>query len=421
MNSRIGIEEKALPDGWRMSSLADACTVITSPVDKKTVEGELPVKLCNYTDVYYNNSIDSRIDFMTATAKPKEVEKFSIVKDDVIITKDSETPDDIGVPSHVKETINNLLCGYHLTILRPKKKVSGKYVCYALTSRRVRHDFYRFANGITRFGLTNESYQKIRVPIPSFPEQKAIASLLETWDTAIEKTEALIAAKEKRFKWSLKTLISDQQDNPKWRRVKLGEIGAISSAGVDKKIIEGQRPVRLVNYLDVLNKDFLSSDGLNHWVSAPDRKIVQCSVKKGDVFFTPSSEIQGDIAHSAVALEDIDKAVYSYHVVRFRPKENWDLLFRGYVFKSSHFYHQAYRLCEGSGQRYVISQTYFRNMTICFPHEREQHRIGQILHTAQKEIELIQAIVEQYRTQKRGLMQKLLTGNWRVNDASQNI
>ena len=66
-----------------------------------------------------------------------------------------------------------------------------------------------------------------RIPVALFPtlnEQKAIASLLEKWDTAIEKTEALIEAKEKRFKWLLKTLISDQQDNPEWRQVKLGEI-----------------------------------------------------------------------------------------------------------------------------------------------------------------------------------------------------
>ena len=62
----------------------------------------------------------------------------------------------------------------------------------------------------------------------SYPEeQKAIASLLEKWDTAIEKTEAkrLIEAKGegliRRFKWLLKTLISDQQDNPEWQRFAL--------------------------------------------------------------------------------------------------------------------------------------------------------------------------------------------------------
>ena len=212
----------------------------------------------------------------------------------------------------------------------------------------------------------------------------------------------------------MKRLISDQQNNPEWRKVKLNDVGLVSSAGVDKKTVEGENPVRLVNYLDVLRKDFISSDDIDHWVTAPDRKVTQCDVRKGDIFFTPSSEIHGDIAHSAVAVEDIDKAVHSYHIVRFRLNENWDIVFRAYAFKSSYFYKQAYRMCEGSGQRYVISQDDFRNMTICIPNLEEQRKIAQTLRTAQKEIGLLEQITEQYRTQKRGLMQKLLTGEWRI-------
>ena len=263
--------------------------------------------------------------------------------------------------------------------------------------------------------INSSDIRKFKISIPPLPQQKTIASLLEKWDTAIEKTEALIAAKEKQFRWLLKTLISDQQDNPEWREVRLGEIGEISSAGVDKKIMEGQVSVRLVNYLDALRRDFIFSNELDHWVTAPKRKAIQCDVKKGDVFFTPSSEIQGDIAHSAVAVEDIDKAVYSYHIIRFRLKQDWDIKFRAYAFKSSHFYKQAYRLCEGSGQRYVISQNYFRNMTIFFPDLKTQRKIGQTLSVAQDKITLLKQLAEQYRTQKRGLMQKLLTGEWRVH------
>ena len=176
---------------WREVRLGEICKVITSPVDKKTIDGEVPVKLCNYTDVYYNNTIDTTIDFMSATARIQEIEKFSILEDDVIITKDSETPDDIGVPSYVKQTIKNLLCGYHLTILRPQANATGKYICYALMSPRAKHNFYKYANGITRFGLTAESYQKIKILVPSVKEQKFIASLLEKQDTAIEKSKAL--------------------------------------------------------------------------------------------------------------------------------------------------------------------------------------------------------------------------------------
>lgn len=178
----------------RKVTLEDACKIIVSPVDKKTVNGELPIKLCNYTDVYYNDTIGSEIDFMAATAKPLEIEKFSIIEGDVIITKDSETPADIGIPAYVKESIDNLLCGYHLAILRPKKHTIGEYVCYALISPRVKYDFYRFANGITRFGLTTESYQKIKISLPLLSEQKRIVLLL---DTARKEVEALKKLTEK--------------------------------------------------------------------------------------------------------------------------------------------------------------------------------------------------------------------------------
>ena len=176
---------------WRKVKLVDACDVIVSSVDKKTFDEELPVKLCNYTDVYYNSTIDSRIDFMAATAKALEIEKFSICEGDVIITKDSETPDDIGVPAYVEETINNLLCGYHLTILRPQKQMIGKYLYYALTSPRSKYDFYRFANGITRFGLTSESYQKIEIVLPLLHEQIQIVNILDTAQKEIEALEQL--------------------------------------------------------------------------------------------------------------------------------------------------------------------------------------------------------------------------------------
>ena len=202
---------------WRKVTLEDACEVIVSPVDKKTIDGELPVKLCNYTDVYYNNSICSEIDFMAATAKPSEIEKFSIIKDDVIITKDSETPDDIGVPAYVKETIDGLLCGYHLAILRPKKQVMGKYVCYALISPRVKYDFYRFANGITRFGLTTESYQKIKISFPLPSEQKRIVNLLDIANKEVEVLKQLAEQYRTQKRGLMQKLLTG-----KWR-IRLGD------------------------------------------------------------------------------------------------------------------------------------------------------------------------------------------------------
>ena len=64
-----------LPDGWRMVRLGDVANVNFSGVDKKLVAGEIPVRLCNYTDVFYNRRITPDMEFMIATASEAECKR----------------------------------------------------------------------------------------------------------------------------------------------------------------------------------------------------------------------------------------------------------------------------------------------------------------------------------------------------------
>ena len=103
-----------VPEGWQLVRLGDVSEVTFSSVDKRPVEGEYPVRLCNYTDVFYQREIRRDMDFMSATASEVECQRWSLKKGDVLFTKDSETPDEIGIPSYVTEDMPNVLCGYHL-------------------------------------------------------------------------------------------------------------------------------------------------------------------------------------------------------------------------------------------------------------------------------------------------------------------
>ena len=398
---RKEVKQKALPTGWREVKLGEVCNVITSPVDKKTVDGELPIKLCNYTDVYYNNTIDSKIDFMTATANHREIEKFSLVKGDVIITKDSETPDDIGVPAYVKETIDNLLCGYHLTILRPKKQTIGKYICYALTSPRVKNNLYRFANGITRFGLTTESYQKIKIPFPSLSEQKAIASLLETWDKAIEKTEALIAAKEKRSKW-LVTLLINKASHPK-----------INVSYFTKDVSKRNHDSLIKRVLSVTNHSgfVLPEERFERRIASTDLSNYKI-VSKGQYAYNPARINVGSIAR----LDYWDIGVLSPMYVVFgldEQKVNSDYFLHCL---SSNYVKQRIKNSVQGSVRKTVSFSDLGTIPIPFHSMEIQVHIAKVLNTAKNEIILLQRLAQNYRTQKRGLMQKLITGKWRVNE-----
>ena len=140
----------------------------------------------------------------------------------------------------------------------------------------------------------------------------------------------------------------------------------------------------------------------------------RCAVQKGDVFFTPSSETRDDIGISAVAMEDIPDAAYSYHVVRLRLFQNWDLRFRAYAFKTKAFFDQAETLCDGSGTRYVISLDKFRSIMVSVPSIEEQTAIATVLSDMDAEIEIIEAKLAKSRQIKQGMMQELLTGKTRL-------
>jgi len=143
-----------IPKHWNVRKLKYVASTKFSNVDKHIVDGELPVRLCNYTDVYYNDYITEDLDFMKATAKPIEIKKYVLKKGDVIITKDSETWDDIAVPAYVSMDFNDVLCGYHLAQIRPNTKiVDGKYLYRSFSVRGINDQFRIEATGVTRYGL----------------------------------------------------------------------------------------------------------------------------------------------------------------------------------------------------------------------------------------------------------------------------
>lgn len=186
-----------IPEEWEVVRLAKVSEIRFSNVDKKSYPSEIPVHLCNYLDVYNNEYIDEKIDFMEATATTAEIEKFSLNKGDVIITKDSETADDIAVPSVVIEELNNVLCGYHLALLQPNaEKVDSIFLSKLLSSTPINNQFVRLAQGLTRFGLNVSSIQNAIIPLPSLDEQHQIAQILSEVDTKIETEKAFKAELE---------------------------------------------------------------------------------------------------------------------------------------------------------------------------------------------------------------------------------
>lgn len=166
-----------------------------SNVDKIPADDELPVRLCNYTDVYNNEFITPEMEFMRSTATPDEIKKFGLRVGDVAITKDSESWDDIGIPALIVRTADDLVCGYHLALLRPNAdKFDGRFLFRCLQAKAIRVQLELAANGITRFGIPKDEIGKLTLPLPSLMEQRAIAEFL---DRETGRLDALVAEKER--------------------------------------------------------------------------------------------------------------------------------------------------------------------------------------------------------------------------------
>ncbi|MCW4000582.1 MAG: restriction endonuclease subunit S [Candidatus Bathyarchaeota archaeon] len=176
-----------IPQEWHVKRLKHISNVRISNVDKKIRDNEPEVLLCNYNDVYKHEHITSKLKFMKATASLGQINKLRLRKDDVIITKDSEEPDDIAVPALVTEDLREVVCGYHLALVRPdQKQITGDYLFRSFQSKKINDQFTIEANGVTRFGISTYPILNAFFLVPSKDEQRNIMRFLDLQTTKID-------------------------------------------------------------------------------------------------------------------------------------------------------------------------------------------------------------------------------------------
>ena len=203
--------------------LGDIAKIEISGVDKKTVDGETPVRLCNFVDVYRNWAITKKLSegFMIASAKETEIAKYSIHKGQVAITKDSETRDDIGIPAYIADDFDDVLLGYHCALITPNEDIlDGKYLNAFMHTRYIQKYFENNASGSgQRYTLSNETIFQIPILLPSLEVQKAIGNLLSNIDRKIELNRQINDNLEKMAKqlydyWFVQFDFPDENGRP---------------------------------------------------------------------------------------------------------------------------------------------------------------------------------------------------------------
>lgn len=330
----------------------------------------------------------------TRTKLTKEGANFTrlIPPATLIITNSGAT---LGVPKITRE-----LSGANdgIAVFLNLKDVSKEYLFYILESKT---EYFRneLAPGVGQPNLNTELLGDVAIPIPSPGEQKRIAGALSTWDTAIQKTEQLNAAKERYYTHELSRLIS-RGHHPR------SHVGSFAY-----EVSERNRGGNAARVLSVTNSRgfVLPEDQFERRVASADLSNYKV-VRRGQYAYNPSRINVGSIAR----LDDWDDGVLSPMYVVFVVDES--------KINSDYFLHwlDSHEACERikkSAQgsvRETVSFTEFAGLAIPLPGVAKQAAIARYLNALREEIAILGNYLETLKAQKRGLMQKLLTGQWRV-------
>jgi type I restriction enzyme S subunit len=421
-----------VPDSWEMLKLKHFAVVNFSSVDKHSLKEEKPVLLCNYTDVYYNDYITPEKEYMKATATPSEIERFSLKKGDVLVTKDSEDWSDIAVSAYVTSDMDGVLCGYHLAHIRPHNNVFGKYLFRAFSARGINDQFRVEATGITRYGLGKYGLDNALFPVPPFETQRVIAVFL---DRETERIDQLIAKKERQIELlqeKRSALISHAVTKGLNPKVKMKDSGVEWLGEIPEHwkimaikftlampITDGphETPDFMLEGIPFLSAESVKNDRLDFdrkrgFISEEDhaRFSKKYVPKRGDVYMVKSGATTGNVAR--VETDEVFNIWSPLAVLRPHPGHiSTDFLF--YFMKSRPF-RVAVELAWSYGTQQNIGMGVVSNLKIAIPSVVEQNAIAAALNekTAQIDVLLskVRGSIEKLNEYRTALISAAVTG-----------
>ena len=431
-----------VPEHWEVRRLRNVADMRVSNVDKHIKEGETPVRLCNYVDVYKNDRISQQMNFMRATATAEEIVRFRLEEGDVLITKDSETWDDIGVPALVTEPAPDLISGYHLALLRPlADQLVGGFLLRALQSKGLAYQFHVEAKGVTRYGLSHAAIKSVWMPLPPLLEQAVIVRYLDHVDRRVRQyvraKQKLIALLEEQKQAIIHRAVTRGLDPD----VPLKDSGVRWLGDVPKHWAVLRFKFIAAKIVDCLhatpkyseNGDFPAirtadiSPGTVHLSAARRiesdeyaRWIERLEPKSGDILYSREGERFGIAACVPIGA----RLCISQRMMVFRIRPEYNPVFVMWLLNSNQVYAQAYQDVMGATAPHVNVST-IRNYFLALPARTEQDSMVAEIENSTRGFNRAIAnlareifLLREYRTR---LIADVVTGKLDVREAAANL
>ncbi len=303
----------------------------------------------------------------------------------------------------------------HAHVMAGTKKCEAKWL----------HYFYMHADltpfltrqGVGRFKLTKEALSKTPLLLPPLPEQRKITDILSTWDEALTQLDALIEAQERRKKALMQQLLTraSSKAGSKHARQRMGcvlERVTRRNSSLNDNVLTISAQGGLVSQKEYFNRSVAGADLSGYYLLHRGEFAYNRSYSKG----YPYGALK--------RLDQFDSGVVSTLYLCFRIKE-------GAAVSPEYLVHYFEGGRLNSGLRCIakegarahgllnVTADEFFDLDIFLPSLPEQQKIAEILDTADQQLTLLRTQRTALDKQKRGLMQRLLTGKLRVNTSKQ--
>lgn len=311
-----------------------------------------------------------------------------------------------------------MIASHRFPMYKPVKgKLDLDYFLYFFTSPRGKYLLELASPGGAGRNKTlgQEAFLDISIPVPTYEEQRKIAAVLHTWDEAIRLTQDLIAAKQQRKKGLMQRLLSGQvrfpgfEDRP-WTMKRLSEIADVTGG---KRLPKGRQLSRHDTghpYIRVsdMYEEGIQTDDLQYVPQDVAPSIKQYRIYKNDLYIS----VAGTIGLVGLIPNELDGANLTENADRISNIKinNVYLL---YILRSPIIQEPIQQQITVNAQP-KLALTRIREFKIPVPSEAEQQKIAAVLQACDHEIELLHQKRAALQQQKKGLMQRLLTGQLRV-------
>ncbi|MBF0620733.1 MAG: restriction endonuclease subunit S [Magnetococcales bacterium] len=419
-----------VPEGWKLWKLCDLSqTKIGNGAFNDPKRVGKGYKLINVVNLYTPRQINPN-ELKRLDLSEKEFRTFKVEKGDVFFTRSSLKVEGIAHCNIYDTYEEDVVYECHIMRVRPKQNlVVPKFLLEFCISYQARKYFMSHAKTGTMTTIDQKGVGGLSVPLPPLPEQKKIARILSTWDRAIETVERLIENSKAQKKALMQQLLTGKKRFPGfgkpsvdgelpegWEDIRLGMLGSKSRPAIKAGPFGSslkKETYSITGYKIYGQEQVIADDPFYGDYYIPEEKyqeLISCSVQPGDILIS----LVGTIGRVLLIPNDAELGVINPRLLRlsFDSKRVFPQFVR-HLFDFQIIINKLRSWAQG-GTMGVLSAATLKALPILLPSLPEQKKIAHTLFSCDQGIQNLEQQFTKLQTQKKALMQQLLTGKRRV-------